>query len=125
MHDLPCAKEDAPTGATMISCTASRFPACAPPLMTLNQGTGICNLVPGRPRISQPLCSSPLSRANSAKCLYSGLLKLAAPALDTASDTASSAFAPAILGVVHALSARSALDLFLSKHGLLSLHIVH
>lgn len=33
-------KEAAPTGRIMNSCIASLFPACEPPLMMLNAGTG-------------------------------------------------------------------------------------
>lgn len=51
---------------------ANLLPACDPPLITLNAGTG--NIMLEFP-------------ANSAKCLYSGMPFLAAPALATAKET--------------------------------------
>mmetsp|Transcript_11301 Transcript_11301/g.41904 ORF Transcript_11301/g.41904 Transcript_11301/m.41904 type:complete len:304 (+) Transcript_11301:750-1661(+) len=71
----------APTGRIMNSCMASLFPACEPPLITLNAGTGST--------------SFPFP-ARSAMCLYRGTPFSAAPALETAIDTAKIAFAPSL-----------------------------
>ena len=74
-------KLEAPTGSTMNSCIASALPAWLPPLMMLNAGTGSTSF-------ELP--------ASSAMCLYSGTPFSAAPALHTAMDTASTAFAPSL-----------------------------
>jgi len=68
------------------TCMARRLPACEPPLITFIQGTGITNFL--TPHIS-------------AKCLYRGTPFAAAPAFETASDTARMALAPmfVLLGV--------------------------
>merc|ERR1719161_1466246 len=73
----------APTGRIMNSCMASLLPAWLPPLMMLNDGTGMYILSVG------------LS-ARFAMCLYSGTPLAAAPALHTAIDTARMALAPSL-----------------------------
>jgi len=42
----------APVGKIINSYMANLFPACLPPLMTLNDGTGRMNLLVGIPEIS-------------------------------------------------------------------------
>lgn len=76
-------KELAPTGRIMNSCMASLLPAWLPPLMMLNEGTGMYILPVGLP-------------ASSAMCLYSGLPLAAAPALQTAIETPRMALAPSL-----------------------------
>ncbi len=71
----------APVGRIINSCMANLLPACEPPLITLNAGTGKTILPVGFP-------------ANSAKCLYRGRFLAAAPALATASETPKIALAP-------------------------------
>mmetsp|Transcript_25430 Transcript_25430/g.40664 ORF Transcript_25430/g.40664 Transcript_25430/m.40664 type:complete len:389 (-) Transcript_25430:289-1455(-) len=73
--------EDAPMGKIMNSCIASLFPACDPPLMTLNAGTGSTSLA---------------LPASSEMCLYRGTSFSAAPALETAMETARMALAPSL-----------------------------
>lgn len=65
----------------MNSYIANLLPACLPPLITFNEGTGVTNL-----EVSLP--------ANSAKYLYKGYPFSAAPALAKAKDTAKVALAP-------------------------------
>merc|ERR1719210_3286167 len=72
---------DAPTGKIMNSWQARRLPAWLPPLMTLKDGTGMTKLSIGFPEIF-------------AMYLYSGISLAAAPARQTAMDTARIAFAP-------------------------------
>merc|ERR1719336_574106 len=71
----------APTGKIMNSWQASRFPAWLPPLITLKEGTGITNLSVGFP-------------ASLAMYWYNGIFFEAAPARQTAIDTARMALAP-------------------------------
>ena len=73
-------KVSAPVGMMKNSWNASLLPACSPPLMTLKHGTG---MVSG---VSLP--------ARSAKCFQSGTPLEAAPALEAAIETASTALAP-------------------------------
>lgn len=63
----------------MNSCIGKALPACSPPFITLNAGTG-------RMIFELP--------ARLAICLYNGTFWLAAPALQTANDTPRIALAP-------------------------------
>merc|ERR1712137_297635 len=76
-------KEDAPTGKIMNSWQARRLPAWLPPLITLKDGTGIMYLSVGRP-------------AMLAMYSYRGNCMEAAPARQTAMDTARIALAPSL-----------------------------
>ena len=71
----------APVGSIINSCIANLFPACFPPLITLNEGTGKTYL-------------SVLFPASLAKYSYNGISYSAAPARATANDTANIALAP-------------------------------
>mmetsp|Transcript_43805 Transcript_43805/g.69328 ORF Transcript_43805/g.69328 Transcript_43805/m.69328 type:complete len:205 (-) Transcript_43805:1323-1937(-) len=73
----------APVGMIMNSWQASLFPAWLPPLMTLKDGTGITNLSIGFP-------------ASLAMYWYRGISLAAAPARQTAMETARIAFAPSL-----------------------------
>ena len=68
-------------GRIMNSWKARPLPACEPPLMMLNEGTGRISLV---------------LPARSAMCLYRGTPFSAAPALQMAMETARMALAPSL-----------------------------
>ena len=73
----------APVGMIINSYMANLLPACLPPLMTLNDGTGKTNLSVCLPEIV-------------ARYLYNGRFFSAAPALAKASETARIALAPSL-----------------------------